>query len=271
MGQYHKFMNFDKKEVLSPQGFLKLMEWSYQQNEYMLQIENLLKTSWKGDRILVIGDYAPDFYENSYSSELLKNIREENEEYQCNNIYSYPYKELKNTSFYSNRLPSRYIYNDSMKEYIDLKKQPLQWVVYDENINLIDGAKIHPLSLVLSCCNGAGGGDYYASNNNDVGCWIKSSNSIILSDELKEGYKASNISFNEFSEKESDIEIIIDYLTKNFEITNIKKIEKIKFSPSLFLDKNEEKYILEQSIKNIREKELNKNIKNIEEEPEIEL
>ena len=172
MGQYHKFMNFDKKEVLSPQGFLKLMEWSYQQNEYMLQIENLLKTSWKGDRILVIGDYAPDFYENSYSSELLKNIREENEEYQCNNIYSYPYKELKNTSFYSNRLPSRYIYNDSMKEYIDLKKQPLQWVVYDENINLIDGAKIHPLSLVLSCCNGAGGGDYYASNNSDVGCWI---------------------------------------------------------------------------------------------------
>ena len=43
MGQYHKFMNFDKKEILNPPGLLKLMEWSYQQNEYMLQIENLLK------------------------------------------------------------------------------------------------------------------------------------------------------------------------------------------------------------------------------------
>ena len=63
MGQYHKFMNFDKKEILNPPGLLKLMEWSYQQNEYMLQIENLLKTSWKGDRVLVIGDYADDFYD----------------------------------------------------------------------------------------------------------------------------------------------------------------------------------------------------------------
>lgn len=121
MGQYHKFMNFDKKEFLNPPGLLKLMEWSYQQNEYMLQIENLLKTSWKGDRVLVIGDYADDFYEGEYSSELLKTIREENKEYGLHNIYDYPYKELKNTSFYSNRLPSRYIYNDSIKEYIDLK------------------------------------------------------------------------------------------------------------------------------------------------------
>ena len=121
MGQYHKFMNFDKKEILNPPGLLKLMEWSYQQNEYMLQIENLLKTSWKGDRVLVIGDYADDFYEGEYSSELLKTIREENKEYGLHNIYDYPYKELKNTSFYSNRLPSRYIYNDSIKEYIDLK------------------------------------------------------------------------------------------------------------------------------------------------------
>lgn len=71
----------------------------------------------------------------------MKTIREENKGCGLHNIYDYPYKELKNTSFYSNRLPSRYIYNDSIKEYIDLKKQPIQWVVYDENINLIDGAK----------------------------------------------------------------------------------------------------------------------------------
>ena len=227
MGQYHKFMNFDKKEILNPPGLLKLMEWSYQQNEYMLQIENLLKTSWKGDRVLVIGDYADDFYEGEYSSELLKTIREENKEYGLHNIYDYPYKELKNTSFYSNRLPSRYIYNDSIKEYIDLKKQPIQWVVYDENINLIDGAKIHPLSLVLSCCNGAGGGDYYALNNEDVGCWITDSNNISFSDELKKGYTDSRLLFNEFSKKENNIDIIIDYIKENFKVSDIGKIENI--------------------------------------------
>ncbi len=256
MGQYHKFMNFDKKEILNPPGLLKLMEWSYQQNEYMLQIENLLKTSWKGDRVLVIGDYADDFYEGEYSSELLKTIREENKEYGLHNIYDYPYKELKNTSFYSNRLPSRYIYNDSIKKYIDLKKQPIQWVVYDENINLIDGAKIHPLSLVLSCCNGAGGGDYYAPNNEEVGCWITDSNNISFSDELKEGYTDSRILFNEVSKRENNIDIIIDYIKENFKVSDIGKIENMKFSPSLFLDKNEEKCIIEKSIRKIINKQI---------------
>lgn len=256
MGQYHKFMNFDKKEILNPPGLLKLMEWSYQRNEYMLQVENLLKTSWKGDRVLVIGDYADDFYEDKYSSELLKTIREENKEYGVHNIYDYPYREIKNTSADSNKLPSRYINNDSLKEYIDLKKQLIQWVVYEENKNLISGAKIHPLSLALSCCNGAGGGDYYAPNAHEVGCWITSSNNISLSDELKEGYKDSGILFNEYSDKENNVEIIIDYMTENFKITDIKKIEKIKFSPSLFLDDDEKKHIIEQSIKNIKEKEL---------------
>ena len=50
MGQYHKFMNFDKKEVYSPNFLRKLTEWSYQSNDYMLDVEELLKTSWKGDR-----------------------------------------------------------------------------------------------------------------------------------------------------------------------------------------------------------------------------
>ena len=201
MGQYHKFMNFDKKEILNPPGLLKLMEWSYQQNKYMLQIENLLKTSWKGDRVLVIGDYADDFYEGEYSSELLKTIREENKGYGLHNIYDYPYKELKNTSFIQIDYLLVIFTMILIKEYIDLKKQPIQWVVYDENINLIDGAKIHPLSLVLSCCNGAGGGDYYAPNNEEVGCWITDSNNISFSDELKEGYTDSRILFNEVSKK----------------------------------------------------------------------
>lgn len=261
MGQYHKFMNFDKKEILEPPGLLKLMEWSYQQNEYMLQIENLIKTSWKGDRVLVIGDYAPDFYEGMYSSELLNNIRNENKNYNVNNIYNYPYKIIKNSSFYSNQLPSRYIYNDTLKEYIDLKKQPIQWVCYDENLNYIDGRKIHPLSLVLSCCNGAGGGDYYAENIDQIGCWATTSSSLRLSDELLDlDYKESDIVFNEFNKKLDNIEIIIDYVTDNFTIDNIKKVEKLKFSPSFFLDESEKSKIIEQSIQNIKNKKPNKDL-----------
>lgn len=262
MGQYHKFMNFDKKEVLETPGLSKLMEWSYQKNEYMLQVENLMKTSWKGDRVLVIGDYASDFYKGQYSSELLKTIREENKEYNVNNIYHYPYKPITNSSFYSNRLPSRYIYNDALKEYIDLKKQPIQWICYDEKLNLMDGAKIHPLSLVLSCCNGAGGGDYYAENRDKVGCWAATSGSLRLTDELLDlNYKEANLIFNEFSEKENNAEIIIDYITKNFTIDKIKKVENLKFTPSFFLDEKEKSMIIEQSINNIKDKELKKNSK----------
>ena len=56
--------------------------------------------------------------------------------------------------------------------------------------------------MVLSCCNGAGGGDYYAPNNEEVGCWITDSNNISFSDELKEGYTDSRILFNEVSKIE---------------------------------------------------------------------
>ena len=269
MGQYHKIMNFDKKEVLEPPGFRKLMEWSYQENEYMLQLEHLIKTSWKGDRVLVIGDYADDFYEDMYSSDVLKDLRNENKSYNLNNIYDYPYKEVSNSSFYSNQLPSRYIYNDSMKEYIDLKKQPIQWVGYDENLNLIEGRKIHPLSLVLSCCNGAGGGDYYANNMDKVGCWIGHSNSIRLSDELLDlDYKEANILFNEFSDKEDNIEIIVDFITDYFNEKDIKKVESLQFLPSFFLDETDKKTIIDRSIQNIKSKNNSKLQDTLEEEIE---
>ena len=110
--------------------------------------------------------------------------------------------------------------------------------------------------MVLSCCNGAGGGDYYALNNEDVGCWITDSNNISFSDELKKGYTDSRLLFNEFSKKENNIDIIIDYIKENFKVSDIGKIENMKFSPSLFLDKNEEKCIIEKSIRKIINKQI---------------
>ena len=256
MGQYHKFMNFDKKEILEPPSFRKLMEWSYQENEYMLHLENLLKTSWKGDRVLVIGDYVNEYYDGEYSSEVLNNIREENKEYNIENIYHYPYKEIRCSSFYANRLPSRYIYNTETKEYIDIKKQPLQWIGYDENLNLIVGRKIHPLSLVLSCSNGAGGGDYYSKNDYMIGCWINNSNKIILSENILDGdYKELNLIFNEFAPKENNTELLIDFISKNFKLDDLKKVEKLKFASSFFLTEEEKNNIIEQSIQRIKNPE----------------
>ena len=256
MGQYHKFMNFDKKEILEPPGFRKLMEWSYQENEYMLHLENLLKTSWKGDRVLVIGDYVNEYYDGEYSSEVLSKIREENKEYNIENIYHYPYKEIRCSSFYANRLPSRYIYNTETKEYIDIKKQPLQWIGYDENLNLIVGRKIHPLSLVLSCSNGAGGGDYYSKNDYMIGCWINNSNKIILSENILDAdYKELNLIFNEFAPKENNTELLIDFISKEFKLEDLKKVEKLKFASSFFLTEEEKNNIIEQSIQRIKNPE----------------
>lgn len=259
MGQYHKFMNFDKKKILEPPSFRKLMEWSYQENEYMLYLENLLKTTWKGDRVLVIGDYASDFYDGYYSSEILNKIREENKEYNIENIYDYPYEEMRCSSFYANRLPSRYIYNTETKEYIDIKKQPLQWIGYDDNLNLIEGRKIHPLSLVLACCNGAGGGDYYSKNAYMIGCWINNSDKIILSENILDGdYKELNLIFNELAPKENNTELLVDFISKNFKLDDLKKVEQLKFAPSFFLTEKEKNNIIEQSIQKIKNPEKTK-------------
>ena len=91
MGQYHQFMNFDKKEVYSPKFLRKLTEWSYQRNDYMLEVEELLKTSWKGDRVFVVGDYVSDFYANSEHSDILLQIRNENPNIVLMSDYKYIY------------------------------------------------------------------------------------------------------------------------------------------------------------------------------------
>lgn len=76
MGQYHKIVNLDKKQVISPHEFTdgyKLLEWgqggftttalaallacSNNRGGGDLQTEHELIGSWAGDRIAVVGDY----------------------------------------------------------------------------------------------------------------------------------------------------------------------------------------------------------------------
>ena len=266
MGQRHKFMNIDKKEQIETPVFGKLIEWCYQNNSLMLHLEHLLKTEWKDDRVIVVGDYISDVYETSKYKEFLKQVRNENSKYDIKSIYAYPYKIIKETSFYSNRLPSRYIYNTLKKEYFDLKSQPIQSLWYIEPINFITGDKFHPLGLLLACGNYGELGDYTGKNEEYVGSWAESSNSIFLSDELiKNDCIESKILFNRYNEKENNDEILIDFITRNFSVNDIKTVKKINFDPAFFLTDDEKATIISTSIKNIKNK---KQEKEIEEELE---
>lgn len=244
MGQYHKFMNFDKKEQCDPSGLSKLMEWSYQGNDYLCEIESLLKNEWKGDRVLVVGDYVDDKYEDPRFKKIFDQIKSENTEYNINNIYDYPYKYVEGRG---SEIPTRYIYNHDKKQFIDIKKQPIQWCSYDKNANEIVGQKIHPLSLVLSCSNGLGGGDYYSNHAETVGLWVNDCNKIEISDvKLNNDYNELKILYDEYNTKDSNKNILINALYENFNKDNLDKLEKVKFSKNLLLSDVEQKKLKEE-------------------------
>ena len=64
MGQYYAAINFDKRQKVLPWDYVngaKLMEFSWQGNNFMEAVENLLNNEWKGDRVLFVGDYAESY------------------------------------------------------------------------------------------------------------------------------------------------------------------------------------------------------------------
>jgi hypothetical protein len=59
MGQYYKYINIDKRIIVSANHGLKLTEHSWLgNNEVVIPIEQLVKTEWQGDRVIQLGDYA---------------------------------------------------------------------------------------------------------------------------------------------------------------------------------------------------------------------
>lgn len=265
MGQAHKFMNFDKKEFVEPDCWFKLTEWSYQGNSYMQKIESLLKNTWKGDRVLVVGQYVDEYYEGYNFSPVLSKIREENIQEIKDNIYSYDYKELKPKGF--SDIPTRYIYNHNKKQFVDLKNQPIQQLHYIQPKNKVSALKFHPLSLLLDCSNGSGGGDYRGANEDLVGSWVEDLGKIEISDnKLNLDYEELNIKFDEIDQKKSDTELIVDCLSDFFKDIDKSLIDKIKFEPLFFLSESEQENIK----KEVKNKILSKNEKEPEKEEEIE-
>lgn len=246
MGQYFKFVNFDKKEMISPYDYdnlAKVMEHSYQGNKFLAAAEKLIRTDWKGDRVLYIGDYVDEYYNEpkfrDVLSQLVKEVKQANlfEEETDENLYFVKFKEIKIEINEKDFTPTRYIYNTKTQEYIDLKKQPIQWSGYDEG--KIYGTKIHPLSILLCASNGAGG-SYYGKNMKYVGHWVNSSKGIKFSDKIPKAYKELSVIFDETKETKSNIEILKNTIRKAIDNKTLQSTDNLEFERKLFLNENEQ-------------------------------
>ncbi len=139
---------------LSPMG-AKLMEHSYLKNRYVLTIEHLLslKGMFYKSRLVWAGDYADP---EPSGKNLYHTAVEDNEEKMWQTFESADY---------------RYIVNHTKRLYIDKEK--------------IQG-HIHPLPLLTSEGNGAGGGDYRGRNDIQCGQWAR--DVISVNNEAPEGF-----------------------------------------------------------------------------------
>ncbi len=210
MGQYYKYFNLDKKVCLSPNG-LKLIEHSWMGNNDVLALLQLVKTEWKNDRIIQLGDYADS--EERYSKMLQESLKVPSdlydskeyeemtfEEYYVKNKLRYISKDVEMENSLTNykwtehifeplgpdgeQLPLsdfRYLYNTARREWVDSFKIPPSYVWNDTENKAISFSKLDAYSLLVAIGNGLGGGDYKGPDDVMVGLWATTSSSIVIS------------------------------------------------------------------------------------------
>lgn len=155
MGQYYIAIIKRKDGIkkYSPSDYdngYKLMEHSYQKNEFVNAVVNELFNS--PARLAWVGDYAnPEDYKGTEREELANEFIKLRSEY----IYGVD----------GDTTDCRPIYfiNHTKRKYFDLSKTKIK---PDE-----DGAKIHPLPLLTAMGNGYGDGDYFGPCQELVGSW----------------------------------------------------------------------------------------------------
>ena len=196
---------------------------------------------WKGDRVLYIGDYVDEYYDNSEYGKTLKDLVQETDTYV---LYQVPFKEIKDIEIPQEPIATRYIVNHNTKEYIDLKDQPIQYMYHDSNSNILYSTKIHPLSLMLCASNGAGG-SYFGINQEYVGKWVNDLGNIeIMNLPLYESqYNKLEIIFDENNTTKSNMEILKDAIKDIAK--NTTKVENLRFDSNLFLTYEEKQELLE--------------------------
>lgn len=227
MGQYYRIVNLTKKEYLEPWSYncgAKLMESSYidrnlKSNPYISAFCGLLCNEWKGDEIIVAGDYADlpteedikerrltwpwdeillDVQERYPELDLGKDVVGEYGEYRVT-LYDAAdsFKQIKMDKYNDFDIP-QYLCNSVSGEYIDLKDLPIEWPAEGEHPSV----SINPLPLLLALGNGLGGGDYRGVNEYLVGSWAseKYTKGIFFSDSVPEGFEKFEPDFTERQE-----------------------------------------------------------------------
>lgn len=225
MGQYYKIVNVDKEEMLVPWDFecgAKLMEWSYDKNDMILALFNLLAGKWKGDRVFVVGDYADLGNPSEPCHEALRKILEEKA---TDDLYGYASENYRNLSVEADvkEYGYRYIYNHALKVFIDLNKCPIEWTFWSKEEKEVHVARISPLSLLIAIGNDRGGGDFHEGHNGYkyVGSWCDTVSDIEVTIEPLDG-----IDYDEFSPDFTENERIIPYTNLAEEIKKCEEAGK---------------------------------------------
>ena len=177
MGQYYSIVNLSKGERLTWSGGIKLMEFSYKDNDVTSTLANMLEGDWYGDVVVVIGDYAYD--SDDYGSRIneigkklkIRRRRAANGDLSYNfyndELFNYP--KMKAIEFSKENL---YFLNLDKKLYVDRSKLPVSdFYFLDDGYELL--YKVEPISLLLALGNGLGGGDFHDSGDGYefVGAW----------------------------------------------------------------------------------------------------
>lgn len=231
MGQYYKYINIDKRIIVSANCGSELCEHSWLgNNEVVIPIEQLVKTEWQGDRVIQLGDYAERMAASTKLKEKhLKFIESIKKEIGTKSLYygdvaeegekfkEYTLEELFDSydlklEHDSEGMPIpfnekgqkcscdqfRYLYNTKRKEYVDsFKILPSYVDIYKSEILF---TKLDAYSLLIAIGNGLGGGDYFGPDENLVGLWASSSDSIIISEKSPKEYAEENSEVENYTE-----------------------------------------------------------------------
>lgn len=240
MGQYYnvvqryKYINIDKRIIVCANYGLKLCKHSWLgNNSVVIPIKQLVKTEWQGDRVIQLGGYADGMAASTeLREEHLKFIKKIKKEVGMTNDQSlywdnvadegetfkkYTLKELFDSydlklEYDAEYMPVtfnekgqkcscdqfRYLYNTKRKEYVDsFKILPSYVEEYKSEIYFL---KLDAYSLLIAIGNGLGGGDYFGPDENLVGLWASTSDSIIISEKSPKEYAEENSEVENYTE-----------------------------------------------------------------------
>lgn len=248
MGQLYLLLNVDKKQFIDPCFGAKLTEWGYVENRIADTLWGVLSDEWKGDRVIVCGDYyCSDDADESPRAEEFEKItgiygKKDSDgfditlsEYAFDNFTER--KDLADKYGCNGTAPFIAV-NTVTGKFIDRRHAYLNKARFSgpSRYPSVITSHFDPLVLLLAGGNGQGGGDYYGPNKELVGTWIRDVEHIYtLSDpsEIPEGYKEVIPYF---------AEELYNSITEKSELLNIPWDKE-----KAYVDEQKKEYIIKQA------------------------